>query len=343
MRNMRIKTKTICTIGPTSENEDIFEKLVLRGMDIVRLNFSHATPDQYLKIKKLVDKFNTKYKKTVRILVDLQGPRMRVGNLPTDGIKLEEGKHVLFSTDLLNKKAIYINNPYLHFDVEIGHPIYLSNGDMEVMVVEKRGPEVKTKVIRGGILYSKKGLNSPKTDLKTKGLTAKDLKDIEFGVENKADFIALSFVRDSKDIAQARELINGSKIKIISKIERYPAIQNLEEIIKATDLIMVARGDLGIEMPLEELPVLQKEIIEKSIKLGKPSIVATQMLASMVNHYRPTRAEVTDVANAVLDGAWGLMLSDETAFGKYPINALEYLIGTIIKTEQYEIREALTI
>jgi len=340
---MRIKTKAICTIGPTSENEDIFERLVIQGMDIVRLNFSHATPIQFIKIKKLIDKFNVKYRKRVQILVDLQGPRMRVGNLPIDGIKLEEGKNILFSTDLQNKEAIYINNPYLHFDIEIGHPIYLSNGDMEVMVVDKNGLTVKTKVIRGGILYSKKGLNFPKTDLKTKGLTAKDLKDIEFGVKNKADFIALSFVRDSKDISEARKLIKGSRIKIISKIERYPAIQNLEEIIKASDLIMVARGDLGIEMPIENLPVLQKEIIEKSIKLRKPSIVATQMLASMVNHYRPTRAEVSDIANAVLDGAWGLMLSDETAFGKYPVNALDYLVRTIQKTEQYEILEALTI
>ncbi|MCL4415372.1 MAG: pyruvate kinase [Actinobacteria bacterium] len=332
---MDIKTKTICTIGPSSSDEKIIEQLILKGMDIARLNFSHSSCEQYLKIKNLIEKYNKKHKKNVKILMDLQGPRMRVGILPANGIKLTEGQEITFSTNNEADYTIFIDDPYLHLNIEVGHPIFLSNGDMELMVVGKKGNSIKTRVIRGGILYSKKGVNFPETNLTTSGLTGKDIKDLEFGVKNCVDFIALSFVKNADDVNFAKKLIGNCATKLISKIERKQAIVNLDKIIDATDLIMVARGDLGIEMPLEELPILQKKIIKDSKNKNKPCIVATQMLESMVNHYRPTRAEVTDVANAVLEGAWGLMLSDETAFGKYPLESLDYLVKVISKTEKF--------
>lgn len=332
---MDIKTKTICTIGPASDSKEVIQQFILTGMDVARLNFSHSTYEQYRRIKNLIDGLNKEYKKHVKILMDLQGPRMRVGDLPKKGIKLTDGKDVLFTTDSSNKKAIYINDPYFHLNIEINHPIFLANGEMELIVTDKFNSVIKARVIRGGILYSRKGVNLPETNLTTSGLTEKDIKDLEFGVKNDVDFIALSFVKDENDINFAKKIRGKSKAKIISKIERKQAIINLDKIITATDIIMVARGDLGIEMPLEELPILQKKIIEVSKKAGKKSIVATQMLESMVSHYRPTRAEVTDVANAVIDGAWGLMLSDETAFGKYPVESLEYLVKVIKETEKY--------
>ncbi|MDO8658932.1 MAG: pyruvate kinase [Candidatus Levybacteria bacterium] len=331
-----IKTKTICTIGPSSDSEQIIEKLILGGMDIVRLNFSHSSFEQFNKIKNIINNLNFKHKKSVKILIDLQGPRMRVGILPLSGIELKEGEKIVFSTKNSNDKVIHVNDPYLHIDVKQGQPIYLSNGEMELMVTDKKDTEIEAIVIRGGILYSKKGLNVPETNLTSGGLTDKDKKDIKFAVENNVDFIALSFVKDKSDIEEVRSFIDGKNISIIAKIERKQAILNLDEIIIASDLIMVARGDLGIEMPLVQLPVLQKKIINESKKKNVLCIVATQMLASMVNHHRPTNAEVTDVANAVIDGAWGLMLSDETAFGKYPSEALKYLVQTIEKTEEYE-------
>lgn len=331
-----IKTKTICTIGPSSDREQIIEKLVLGGMDIVRLNFSHSSYEQFNKIKNIIDGLSLKYKRNVKILMDLQGPRMRVGILPLSGLELKEGEKVLFSTKDSKNNAIHINDPYLHIDIKPGQPIYLSNGEMELMVTDKKDTQIETKVIRGGILYSKKGLNVPETDLTTGGLTNKDKNDIKFAVENSVDFIALSFVKDKTDIEEAKSLINSKNIRIIAKIERKQAILNLDEIILSADLIMVARGDLGIEMPIVQLPILQKKIINESKKKGVSCIVATQMLASMVNHHRPTNAEVTDVANAIIDGAWGLMLSDETAFGKYPVEALKYLVETIKEAEKYK-------
>lgn len=332
---MKNIVKTVCTIGPSSEKPEVLEQLVLAGMDIARLNFSHATYDQYLRIKKSLDKFNNKYKKDVKMMMDLQGPRMRVGVMPVDGLMLKEGTDVTFSTDPHNKTAIHINDPYLHEDIQTNHPIFLSNGELELMVTQTMGTEFRARVIRGGLLFSRKGVNVPDTNLTTRGVTPKDIKDIEFGVKNNVDYIAMSFVKDGLDLRHVREYIGKSRIKIISKVERKQAIAHLDEIIEESDIIMVARGDLGVELPVEEIPLLQKEMIQRAKRLGKPSIVATQMLMSMVNHPHPTRAEVSDVANAVLDGAWGVMLSDESAFGQYPLKSLEYLLRIARRVEEY--------
>lgn len=318
--------KTICTLGPASFSEEVIEKLVLCGMDVVRLNFSHATYEQFLTIQKIIKKLNEQYGRNVKIMMDLQGPRMRVGKMPEEGKVLEDGQIVTFTTDIHNTDALFIDDPYLHEDIEVGHPIYLANGDMELTVTEKKGTEITANVVKGGTLFSRKGVNVPDTNLTTSGLTEKDLTDIAFGVEHDVDQIALSFVQDRRDLDRARGMLQGKDIKLISKVERKKAIANIDEIIDASDIVMVARGDLGIELPMEEIPLAQKMIIKKCNEAKKEVIVATQMLLSMTNHHRPTRAEVSDVANAVFDGADYVMLSDETAFGKYPVESLAALV-----------------
>ena len=330
-----IMVKAICTIGPASEGPDILSSLILSGMDIARINFSHATEKQFIRIQKHIQLINKTHSKRVKILADLQGPRMRVGTLPKKGLLLKEGKTLWFSTDPSDTKAIHIDDPYLHEDVEIGHPMHLSNGEIELEILEKEGSRFKAVVTVGGILYSRKGVNLPDTNLTTTGLTPKDKKDIAFVVKHDVDMIAMSFVKDDADMQALRSLVNNPRIQLVAKIERKHALQNLDEIIDTSDILMVARGDLGIEIPIEDLPLVQKDIIKRATQRGKPSIVATQMLMSMINHTHPTRAEVSDIANAVLDGAWGLMLSDETAFGKYPLRTLEYLTKTADKAEGY--------
>lgn len=330
-----MRTKTVCTIGPASFDPNVLEQLVITGMDIARFNFSHAEYEKFTEVKDLIREFAKKHNRDVKILMDLQGPRIRVGVMPDEGLELKEDQIVTFTTDSKNKKAIYISDPYLHEDIEPNHPLYLANGDLELLVTAKKGNEIIARVIRGGILYSRKGVNVPETNLTTSGLTEKDLRDIDFGVKSGVDYIALSFVKDGKDIQKARKHLNGAPIKIVSKIERKQAIAHLDEIVRESDVIMVARGDLGIEMPLEAIPPLQKEIIKNCKRHLIPAIVATQMLMSMVDHHRPTRAEVSDVANAVFDGAWAVMLSDESAFGKYPVHSLDYLRRAAEAAEKY--------
>ncbi len=330
------RVKTICTIGPASENRETLEQLMLEGMDIARMNMSHATHEEFLNRKVLIDEFNKKHNLDVKILMDLQGPRMRVGAMPEEGLKIVEGEELTFTTNPENKEAIYINDPYLHSDIQVNNPLYLANGDMGLIVTERDGQEFKARVIQGGTLMSRKGVNVPDTKLTTRGLTPKDMDDIKLGLEQGIDFVAMSFVQDGEDMKKLREVINNPKVKTIAKIELKQAILNLDSILDESDLIMVARGDLGIELPMEELPLLQKYMITRAARFSTRSIVATQMLLSMVNSPQPTRAEISDVANAVMDGAWCVMLSDETAFGKYPVEALKYLVRTVQRVESYQ-------
>lgn len=327
------RTKIICTLGPASSSPKILEAMVVAGMDIARFNFSHATEKQFLQLTTILKEIREKHDKKVEILVDLQGPRIRVGKLSEKGIQLITNQIVTFTTNPQNKEDIFIDDPYLHESIEVDHPIYLVNGDIELTVTGKNNNQIIAKVVRGGILYSRKAVNVPKTNLTTSGLTEKDINDSSFAAKNNADYIALSFVKDASDLQKLRKHVQDASVKIIAKIERWHALQAIDEIIAASDAIMVARGDLGIEVPLEELPLIQKDIIKRCLIKQKPSIVATQLLMSMVNHHRPTRAEVTDVANAVLEGAWGLMLCDETSFGNYPVEAVEYLAKIIDRIE----------
>jgi pyruvate kinase len=307
--------------------------MIEAGMSIARMNFSHCTYPEYLERKRHIEKASKKLKKSVQILQDLQGPRIRVGEMPKEGLELKEGDLVVFSTNKKKEGTIFVDNPYLHLDIKTGHPIYLANGEMELIVKKKKGSEIYAEVVRGGVLYSRKGVNVPHTELTTSGLTRKDVKDLKFGLKHKADYVAISFVQSAEDILRARKMI-GSKAKIIAKIESALALKNIDAIIQASDGVMIARGDLGIEVPYEKLPFIQKNIIRQANWHGKPSITATQMLTSMIGHPHPTRAEVSDIANAIWDGTDAVMLSDETASGKYPIRSVKAMAKVARQAEE---------
>jgi pyruvate kinase len=308
--------------------------LVAAGMDIARMNFSHCTYFEYRKRVAALRAISKKSGRRIRILQDLKGPRIRVGALPKNGRVLEDGERVLFSTvGKVPKGAIHIDDPYLHLDIKKGEPVYLSNGVMELVVEKVAGELITMTVVRGGTLYSHKAVNVPNTKLTTSGLTDKDIEDVRFGLAEGADYVALSFVQSAKDVEKLRSIV-GKKMRIIAKIERGLALRNIDEIIQASDGIMVARGDLGTEVPVEQVPFIQKNLIRHAAWHGKPAIVATQMLLSMVNHPHPTRAEVSDIANAVWDGADAVMLSEETAEGSYPVEAVRAMIKVAAQAER---------
>lgn len=329
-----MKTKTVVTLGPKSESEEMIFKLVKAGMDVARMNFSHCTEEEYKKRVKFIRKAEKKTGRKVKILADLQGPKIRVGNLPEEGVELKEKEIVSFSTDKKDTSSIFINDPHIHKDLKKGDSLFLADGKFELKIQTVKDRKITAKVIKGGILFSRKGVNAPKIKLTTSGLTRKDIKDAKFILTQKPDFIAISFVQDIDDILKLKKLIGKKDIKIISKIETAIGLENIDEIIKHSDAIMVARGDLGIEVPMEDVPFIQKSLIRRAIWHGKGSIVATQMLLSMTNHPFPTRAEVSDVANAVWGGADGVMLSDETASGQFPLEALQTMVKVVKRAEE---------
>jgi pyruvate kinase len=331
-----MRTKIVVTIGPKSESPEMLRELVLAGMDVARMNFSHCTYDEYNARKKAIERICAEEKKDVKILLDLQGPRLRVGELPEMGIEIYEDTEVVFSTDKDEAKngIIFINDPYLHDDIKEGDPLFLVNGAIELTVMKVVGKKIYTRAVNGGVLFSRKAVNVPNTKLTTSSLTNKDIDDIQFGLEAGMDYVAISFVQDANDINRLRSLV-GDDVKIISKIERPLAVKNIDSIIQASDSIMIGRGDLGIEMPMEEIPIVQKHLIRQAAWHNKGSIVATQMLLSMVDKPHPTRAGVSDVANAVFDGADAVMLSDETASGNHPIEAIKMMAKIVHKAEKF--------
>ncbi|PKM91645.1 pyruvate kinase [Candidatus Falkowbacteria bacterium HGW-Falkowbacteria-1] len=331
-------TKIIATIGPKSENHAILKSMILSGLDMVRINFSHASYDQYYRVKGTLDIIKEETGIDVKILFDLQGPRIRVGKLNHD-VLMNDGDvySFLFQKGDIDNMEIPIDDAELIQDLKIDDPIFLDNGSIELKVIELDllNQKFLAKVERGGLLLPRKGLNVPKTVLKRPILTAKDLLDIEFAKKVKPEYIAISFVQNSQDVVELKKILNNDDIKIVSKIERAVALDDIDNIIRKSDCIMIARGDLGIEMPMEDLPIIQKNLIRHAHWHNKPAIVATQMMASMIDHYRPTRAEVSDVANAIFDGSDALMLSDETAAGAYPIDAIKIMSKIINKTNEY--------
>ena len=330
--------KIIATIGPKSEDYNILKAMALNGVDMIRLNFSHASYDQYDKIRENLDKINEELNLKIKIIFDLQGPRIRIGKLKHDVEMLDgESYTFMYNKGNIDNLEVPIDDIELIKDLSLDDPVFLDNGSIELRVTEIDliGAKFIAKVERGGLLLSRKGINVPKTVLNRDILTAKDLLDIEFAKKVKPDFVAASFVQSAEDVLQVRKKINNDDIKIISKIERGIALENIDSIIKASDAIMIARGDLGIEVPPEDLPIIQKNLIRHSHWHNKPAIVATQMMASMVDHYRPTRAEVSDVANAIFDGADAVMLSDETAIGAYPTETVSMMNRIIKRTDQY--------
>jgi len=339
-----MNTKIIATIGPKTESRKNLEALLEAGVDLVRINFSHATYDQYLNIKKTVDLYNKRTGKKISIIADLQGPRIRVGKIEEQGRVLRDGELVNFCYDVkkptLSADYIPIDNSELHLDIKKGDPIYLSNGEIEIIVLNIKDEIIFGRVEKGGLLTSHKGINVPFTNLKKGGLTAKDIKDVKFVLKTGVDYIALSFVQTESDVARLRRLLlRYKKVKIIAKIERAIALKNIDAIIAASDMIMIARGDLGIEIPIEDLPIVQKNLVRHAHWHDKPAIIATQVMTSMITNIHPTRAEVSDIANAVFEGADMIMLSDETTIGAYPDVAVKILKKVINRIERYLRRE----
>jgi pyruvate kinase len=337
-----MRTKIVATIGPASASKAMIERFVASGMDIARMNFSHGTHEAFQEWMGHVRNAARKAKRNVHIMQDLQGPRIRVGNLPPEGKKLTEGDTVVFSTKKDDVGTVFIDHARMHVDVRKGDPLYLANGDMEVAVARISGNRIVTTVVRGGILYSRKGVNAPHTKLSNSGLTAKDIRDVKFGLACGVDLVAISFVQSAEDVHRLRKIV-GTKVKVVAKIETELALRNIDAIIQASDAIMIARGDLGIEIPLEKVPSIQKNLIRHAGWHGKGTITATQMLMSMTDHARPTRAEVSDVANAVWDGSDAVMLSDETAGGKYPLESLHTMALIVKEAESLSLASPVQI
>jgi len=342
------RTKIICTLGPAVNTLDKIIDLIKAGMDMARLNFSHGDYEEHLNFIKLVRKASEITGKHIPILQDLQGPKIRVGKLKSEPIELKTGEIVLLAGehDLLNHPAdgdiIPVQYEHLADDVKLGDTILLDDGLIELKVLSIEGKKVKCEVVDGGILRSHKGINLPGVNLRIPSLTDKDIEDLKFGLENGVDYVALSFVRKGEDIADLISKMEkfGRTVPVIAKIEKVEAVKSIDDIIEIADGIMVARGDLGVELPTEDVPVLQKMLIKKANKAGKPVITATQMLESMVSNPRPTRAEATDVANAVLDGTDAVMLSSETSIGEFPVESVR-VMDRIIRTveTQYKFYE----
>lgn len=317
------KTKIIATVGPASNSKEKLWELVKAGANIFRLNFSHGSHEQHLQVIKYIRELSQEHNCNISILQDLQGPKIRTDEVENNGVELKEGETITIQRDKILGTSERISTSYqkLTSDVKVGDMILIDDGNIELKVLEAKNGEVKAEIVYGGILKSRKGINLPNTYVSEPSLTEKDRKDLIFGIENNVDWIALSFVRKAEDLIELKDIIgkHNANIKVVSKIEKPEAIQNIDAIIAESDAVMVARGDLGVEILMEEVPMLQKMIIEKCNKTGKPVIVATQMMESMINNPRPTRAEAGDVANAILDGADVVMLSAETASGDYPV------------------------
>ncbi|MBK5279405.1 MAG: pyruvate kinase [Bacteroidia bacterium] len=331
------KTKIVATVGPASSNMEMLRALVKEGVDVFRLNFSHGTHEDHLKVINYVREINVEMGTNVALLQDLQGPKIRVNDMQP-GVEIEAGQEIIITTRkvLGNNELVSTSYEGLPKDVKVGDMILIDDGKIELKVKEVRDIDVVCSVIYGGPLKSRKGINLPNSKVSAPSLTEKDLTDLHFGLKHKVDWVALSFVRKAQDILSLREIIDGleSTTRIIAKIEKPEALENIDAIIAATDAVMVARGDLGVEIWMEEVPMVQKMLIEKCNTAGKPVIVATQMMESMIENPRPTRAETNDVANAVMDGADALMLSAETAAGKYPIEVIRSMVRTIGSVEK---------
>jgi len=332
-------TKIVATVGPACSSYEVLLNLIQAGVDVFRLNFSHGSHEDHLQVMNYITAINQKHGLHISILADLQGPKLRVGKIENNALELKEGDIVTFTNEkcIGTMEKIYMSYDQFAEDVEVGETVLVDDGKLVFEVVETNKKDiVKLKTLFGGILSSNKGVNLPNTQVSLPSLTEKDLIDLAFVLTQPVNWIALSFVRRPEDITELRQHIDAKNhpAKIIAKIEKPEAVRRIDEIIKETNGIMVARGDLGIEMPIEQLPVIQKEIVRKCIQYARPVIVATQMMDSMITNPSPTRAEVTDVANAVLDGADAVMLSAETSVGKHPVKVVEYMNKIIDEAER---------
>jgi pyruvate kinase len=338
------RTKIVATVGPACDTYEKLLELVKAGVNIFRLNFSHGTHENKAQIISYIKEMNTKEPYNIAILADLQGPKLRVGEIENGALLIEPGDILTFTSKekvVGTKEKIYVSYPNLHEDVKVGNKILIDDGKLEVVVVEiTKGGDVKVKVTYGGMLLPKKGVNLPDTAISLPSMTEKDIIDLEFIIAQEVEWVALSFVRKAEDIVDLKRRLaeKNSKSKVIAKIEMPSALVDLRNIVVESDAVMVARGDLGVELPVEKVPMAQRDIIRKCIHRGKPVIVATQMMESMIDRVKPNRSEITDVANAVLEGADAVMLSGETATGKHPPLVVETMRKIIIEVERTEYR-----
>jgi len=333
------QTKIVATIGPASSSFEILEQLFLEGIDVCRLNFSHGKQEDHLKVINNILVLNNKLGTNVAILADLQGPKIRIGEIENNLVQLLPGNEILFVNEpcLGTAEKLYISYKEFPQDVNIGDYILLDDGKIKLEVLNtNRKDTVRTRIIYGGPLSSKKGVNLPNTKISMPSLTEKDIADAVFALQNNVDWIALSFVRNAADLIPLKNLIkqHQKNTSIIAKIEKPEALSDLDNIIEISDAIMVARGDLGVEVPFDQVPLIQKDLVSRCIAKAKPVIIATQMLESMISNFRPTRAEANDVANAVFDGADALMLSAETSVGKFPVEAVNAMQRIITWSEK---------
>lgn len=324
------KTKIIATIGPATEDEKVMKKLIGAGLNVVRMNFSHGSHDEHLKKVETVNKLNKELGTNIALMLDTKGPEIRIGEFKDGEACLKEGNYITLTIDecIGNSDIVYVTYENIINDVKKGTEILLNDGDISLMTEKVIGHDVICKIKNSGKIKSRRGVNIPGIKLKLPALTEQDKLDIKFGVENDVDYIAASFVRKKEDVLEIKKYLKslkGEQIKVISKIENQEGIENFEEILSVSDGIMVARGDMGVELPLEKIPAIQKNMIKETYKQGKLVITATQMLESMITCPRPTRAEVSDVANAIYDSSSAIMLSGETATGDYPVECIEMM------------------
>jgi len=335
------KTKIIATMGPASNGKETLKKMFQEGVNVCRLNFSHGSHEVHAATIKTIRELNDETGLNVAILADLQGPKIRTGNMKDNAMELIPGEILTIVTDeiLGENNSFSINYTQLPQDVKVGERILLDDGKLALDVVSTNGStEIKAKVIYGGILSSHKGVNLPNTKISLPSLTEKDREDLEFALEQNVDWLGLSFVRSARDIIELKHLVAAkrAKARIIAKIEKPEAVEDIDAIVRESDALMVARGDLGVEVPYQNVPLIQKMLINKGILHGKPVIVATQMMESMISSSSPTRAEVNDVANAVLDGADAVMLSGETSVGRYPVEVIRTMANIVKEMETFD-------
>jgi len=330
------RAKIICTIGPTSNSEKMLTILAQKGMDVARLNFSHGTHEDHLQNIKRIRKVSDVIGKPISILMDLQGPKIRIGTFPEGPVTVKPGELFTITTDDVPGNQYLVSTSYKNLpnDVNPGDNILINDGLIQLKVDKTTDTEVFCEVVIGGVLYDRKGINLPGVIVSEPSMTKKDKDDLAFGLKHGVDYVALSFVREAKDIRDLKEFMGEKAVPVIAKIEKPEAVENIDEILMETDAIMVARGDLGVEISAQKVPVVQKMLIEKCQKLGLPVITATQMLDSMMVNPVPTRAEASDVANAIFDGSDAVMLSGETAFGKYPAESVEMMASIIREAEK---------
>ena len=333
------KTKIVCTLGPASDSEEVLTQLVQNGLNVCRFNFSHGSHEEQKARMDTAKKVREKLNLPIALLLDTKGPEIRTGNFADPEVLLEQGDQFIITMDevLGTKEKCTVSYKGLVGDVKVGDTILIDDGLVGLRVTEIKDQDIICVVENSGIVKNHKGVNLPGVKINLPALTEKDISDIEFGIEQGIDFIAASFVRKASDVLAIREILennNATHIQIISKIENQEGVENLDEILQVSDGLMVARGDLGVEVPTEEIPIIQKNMIKKCNELGKPVITATQMLDSMIRNPRPTRAEVTDVANAIYDGTDAIMLSGETAAGKYPVEAVKVMASIAKRIEE---------